>query len=140
MTANRTKINAEAVNRMQIIGLDPGVRAYFKEGGLLCSDRGEGLRRLSGKEKKMVSDFEEKYPGFTSYHVVRSVMEDPDRKPHEMYAVLFVVGNTDEWEADRKNLVEGYPICYAKNIADPEHSELGPIRVSCENGIISRRE
>lgn len=67
--------------------------------------------------------------------IINNKMADGDT----LWSMLYVSDNKEEWEQDRRDLAEGYPIAYVYNANCPGFSELGTIGVKRNiGGTLSR--
>lgn len=65
-------------------------------------------------------------------------------RDYERDNIIYVSPHTEEWERDRKELAEGLPLAYCKNLDDETTSEFGNIQSFVNsrwtrNGRILRR-
>ncbi len=88
-----TEQKAEAVKRMNEIGIASHIIRVFEENGIVSlSEDGEFLHRLDEDEQKMVDDFEKEYPCLV-YHVLKS-----SGNLGFVYTFFIVTQNPNEWE------------------------------------------
>ena len=120
---------AEAVARMQEMGMMPEAIQMYKHGHVLQS---EGRGFLSGilydlKAVSVVSD-----NGGMPYHVIKSFTE-----VGTLYAVLYVSNSEEEWDMERMEN-DGSIFSYVYNATNPSFSEYGYIGVRQANGGLER--
>lgn len=144
----KTRQNAEALERMVLLEFHPNVLYDFKNGVINRSENGGILYWLTDDEKKIVSDFEEKWNA-TVYHAIRNSYVYGD-----MLALLYVSQHDEEWSIDRQDLqnYEEYemrnnpsqhikairPYAYVYNFTCPEFSEIGSIGIVPQYGGLCR--
>ncbi len=129
----RTKQKQEAIERMKMLNLYPNIiKEFDKEGIVNLSENGGFLFWLDSDQQAIVTEFESEYNALV-YHVIRSFTEFG-----EMYALLYVSKNEDEWEYDKDDLKAGYPLAYVKNVSDDFCSEFGSIGVRQQFGGLVR--
>lgn len=51
-------------------------------------------------------------------------------------SLLYVSDTKDEWQSEKSELQEGFPLAYCINLADPEMAEFGGIQIGCSMGGI----
>ena len=130
----------EALQRLQIMNVDESmVISPFKDGCILMSERVNKIfcALLSSIEeddilKAKIQDFEQKYQSLV-YHVQLTHTSFGD-----CYSFFYVSNQKDEWEYDRNDLKEGYPIVYVWNRTNPEFSEFGSIGFKTALGGVLR--
>lgn len=67
--------------------------------------------------------------------IINNKMADGDT----LWSMLYVSDNKEEWEQDRRDLAEGYPIAFVYNATYPAFSNLGTIGVKRNlGGTLSR--
>lgn len=140
----REAMKKEAERRIQMLNLHPNaVQEFIKEDRLNRSDRSSivspfGLCTmgvlfwLNDEEKKRVAQVEKKWDIYV-YHMTHEQFEFG-----ECYDMLYVSRYSDEWEADRMDLKDGFPVVYVCNATDPDLSEFGHIGIKAAGGGIIR--
>lgn len=123
----------EAIERMKMLKLYPNIIKEFKKENIInMSENGGMLYWLKDDERQIVEDFETEY-NTVVYHVIHNYTE-----LGEMYALLYVSDDEEEWEYDRDDLLAGYPLAYVKNVTDNNCSEFGSIGVKMRFGGLIR--
>ena len=123
----------EAIRRMKMLKLHSNALQEFEqEDRLNMSEYGGVLFWLSDKEQAVVEAFEEKWDALV-YHVIHNYTE-----LGEMLTLLYVSNCEEEWEYDRMDLEEGYPLAYVENLDDPFLSEIGSVGVESRIGGLIR--
>lgn len=123
----------EAIQRMSELDFFSPVMKRFKESGKLFQSESSGiLYDLDEKAfeacKKVSED------GNLPFHVVKN-----ETNMGELYSVLFVEKEREEWEMSRKDLLdERIVFAYVYNATNPELSEYEDISVVPANGGIMR--
>lgn len=119
---DREKQMTEAKARIRMLGLlGKPVQEFTRSGKLNRSENAGALYWLDEKEQKMVDDFEKKHDAVV-YHVILSHTGIGD-----MYSMLYVSKDEDEWQEDRAELKEGETLAYVVNTSMPDCSEFGSI-------------
>ena len=116
---------AEAVLRMKMMNIyGPiirdmrGGKVQFYAGPLgggyyLIPEMQEAVKEFEKGGKRLV------------WGVIANKMTDGDT----LWSMLYVSDNREEWEQDRRDLADGYPVAYVYNATCPGFSELGTIGV-----------
>lgn len=129
----KTKQKQEAIERMKMLKLHGNViREFDKEGIVNLSENGGFLFWLDSDQQAIVDDFEKEHNALV-YHVIRSFTEFG-----ELYALLYVSKDEDEWEYDREDIQHGIALAYVKNIDDDFCSEFGSIGIKPQFGGLVR--
>lgn len=140
----REAMKKEAERRIKMLNLHPNaVQEFIEEGRLNRSDRTRivspfgkhmigALFWLNDKEKKMVAQIEKEWDIYV-YHMTHESFEFG-----ECYDLLYVSRYSDEWEADRMDLKDGFPVVYVRNATAPDLSEFGHIGIKAAGGGIIR--
>lgn len=127
-----TKQKQEAFKRLEMISLhEDAKRKFYEENKLSKSERGI-LFELNNDELVLVQKWE-KETGNLVYHVIHDFYEFG-----ECYSFLYVNKYPEEWELDREDLQEGFPLAYVKNVSDNSCSEYGTIGIKSLMGVIFR--
>lgn len=123
----------EAILRMIAMNILPYNIKDFMEFDTVYVSRDFGiLYQLDDEEKAVVKRIEEEYDMLV-YHVIDSVCYG-DR----MLTLFFVSKYTDEWEKDRRQLMQGRQNCYVVNCDYNKFSECGSIGFKAVNGGLVR--
>lgn len=123
----------EAIHRMKMLNLHGNVlREFEQENRLNMSEYGGFLYWLDSDQQAIVDEFEAEWDALV-YHVIHSYTSIG-----EMLTLLYVSNYPEEWEYDRLDLAEGYPLAYAKNLDDPYLSEIGSVGIECRIGGLIR--
>lgn len=131
---NIEEARAEAVNRLKVLKVHKNVlREFEKEGKLNESERFGFLYWLNDEEQAMVKEFEEKHKAVV-YHVIHEYTNIG-----ELYNLLYVSLEDDEWCIDQEDLASGIALVYVINKTMPDCSEFGSIGLKPLNGGIARR-
>lgn len=140
----REAMKKEAERRIKMLNLHPNaVQDFIEEGRLNRSDRTRivspfgkrmigALFWLNDEEKQMVSQIEKEWDIYV-YHMTHESFEFG-----ECYDMLYVSRYSDEREADRMDLQDGFPVVYVCNATDPDLSEFGHIGIKAVGGGIIR--
>lgn len=123
----------EALERMAMLDLYPNIVKEFKKDGIVnMSEHGGMLYWLTDEQKAFVEEFEEKYNALV-YHVIHNYTDIG-----EMFSLLYVSDEKEEWEYDRNDLKQGYACAYVKNLDDDMCSEFGSIGIKPQFGGLTR--
>ena len=123
----------EAIHRMKMLNLHGNVlREFEQEDRLNMSEYGGFLYWLDSDQQAIVDEFEAEWNALV-YHVIHSYTNIG-----EMLTLLYVSNYPEEWEYDRLDLAEGYPLAYVKNLDDPYLSEIGSVGIECRIGGLIR--
>lgn len=129
----KAKQRTEALKRMEMLKLHENVIDDFKEISLLNqSEFGGILYWVEGEMEKKIREWEEK-TGNLVYHVIHDYTEFG-----ELLSLLYVSAYEDEWEMERNDLVDGYPLVYVMNLTDDWCSEYGSIGIRPQWGGVVR--
>ena len=129
----KAKQRTEALKRMELLKLHENVIDDFKEINLLNqSEHGGILYWVEGEMEKKIREWEEK-TGNLVYHVIHDYTEFG-----ELLSLLYVSAYEDEWEMERADLVDGYPLAYVMNLTDDWCSEYGSIGIRPQWGGVVR--
>ena len=129
----KAKQKQEAIARMKLLKLHGNViREFEKEGIVNLSENGGFLYWLNGDQQAFVDDFEKEHSALV-YHVIHNYTEFG-----ELYALLYVSKDEDEWEYDRDDLKAGCALAYVKNTDDDFCSEFGSIGIKPQFGGLIR--
>ncbi len=129
----KTKQKQEAIERMKMLKLsDNIIREFEKEGIINMSENGGFLYWLDSDQQAIVDEFQAEHNTLV-YHVIHSYTEFG-----ELYALLYVSKDEDEWDYDKDDLKNGYALAYVKNVTDDWCSEFGSIGVKPQYGGLVR--
>lgn len=122
----------EAIRRLRKIGVMDEVVENFKNDKLMISESAGILYDLNDRAKAAIEKMKEYSADALPYHLIHSFTEFG-----ELYAVLFVSSNRDDWPSDGPDR-EGYVFSYVYNATDPSFSEYGDIVIQGANGGVVR--
>ncbi len=126
----REKQIKEAVERMKMLNIFPATIREFENEGIVNLSEGPGLLYwLNDEEKELAKKIEERVEGVV-YHAIKQITEFGD-----MYSFLYVSNFEEEWEADRNDISEGFPIAAVVN---GEITDFGSIGIEKMNGGLVR--
>lgn len=131
-TRTMEDVKVEAIKRLEALNVLPNVIKDFKEGVINESERCGILYWLNDQEKEMVKKFEEEHEGIV-YHVIHQ-----QTNIGELYNLLYVNVEDEEWEMDADDLREGRVLAYVINKTYPDNSEFGSIGVKGATGGVVR--
>lgn len=128
----REKQRKEAIRRIEGFKLVDNIKTDFLNGKLSCSEKIVfGLSHVAERatfgmllwltkdEKKLVKDFEEEHDGLV-YHMTKRRTTEGD-----LYTLLYVSKEEDEWELDREAMIECRQVCYTYPAFYPIDAEIG---------------
>lgn len=128
----REKQKAEAIKRMKMMRVVSEAVKQFKDDDKVMVSENGFLYWLDDEQEQIVREFEEEYGGLV-YMVIHNRTEFG-----ELYSMLYVSKNEDEWEYDIDDLKESCALAYVKNIDDDFCSEFGSIAIRNQFGGIIR--
>lgn len=129
----KTRQKQEAIERMKMLKLFPNIiKEFEKEGIINMSENGGYLYWLDSDQQAMVDEFEAKHNALV-YHIIHSYTQFG-----EMYALLYVSDDEDEWGYDKDDIRCGCILAYVKNVTDDMCSEFGSIGVRPQYGGLVR--
>ena len=132
----------EALNRLRILQmkyelLENVITEFEKEDTVYYSEYQNKafpavLYWVTNEEKyvKIIKEVEEQ-KNILVYHVILTPTVNGT-----YLSLLYVSKYQEEWQTDRNDLTEGYPIAYGINLADPQMAEFGGIQISGAMGGI----
>lgn len=127
----KEKMKEEAISRMNILKLHPNVIKEFSNSGKVNLSLNAALYYLNDEQLARVQEFEQKYNALV-YLVIQNHTQFG-----ELLSFLYVSQYTEEWEYDRSDLKECYPLVYVANLTDEICSEFGHIEIRpCVGGVI----
>ncbi len=129
----KTKQKQEAIERMKMLKLsDNIIREFEKEGIINISENGGFLYWLDSDQQAIVDEFQAEHNTLV-YHVIHSYTEFG-----ELYALLYVSDDEDEWGYDKDDIKSGCVLAYVKNVTDDWCSEFGSIGIKPQYGGLVR--
>lgn len=121
---------AESKKRIELLGLEP----RFSD-KLYMSDR-YCIREVKDGEMELIraiNNFEKKYNAYV-YHIIYTRSNFGN-----LYSMLYISNNTEEWKADRKDLQNKECYAYVYNKSDEVCSEIGLIGVEkADTNLLTR--
>ena len=121
------KQKLEASKRIDLLKFHPDVKKSFnrKKRVLYYSEFHGILYWVTNREDLVnaIKDFE-KETGNLVYHAIVSHIDGD-----EHLSLLYVSKYEDEWEMEREDLINGYPIVKVINLTSPDFSEYGSIGI-----------
>ena len=107
----REEKKAEAIKRMEMLKLHENAIKEFRDEDKLNVSEGIGyLYWATEAQMKTVKEFEKSHNAVV-YHLIRSRMDSG-----EHIAYLYVSDYSEEWEMDRVDIEQGYPLAYVQNL------------------------
>ncbi len=129
----KEKQKQEAIERMKMLKLSNNViKEFEKEGVINMSENGGILYWLDSDQQAIVDEFE-KENNAVVYHVIHNFTQFG-----ELYALLYVSDDEDEWTYDREDIKIGCALAYVKNTTDDWCSEFGSIGIKPQYGGLVR--
>lgn len=115
----------EAIQRMKALRIFPETIKQFRMYDIVsCSEPPLGGNYwLSDEQQKVVEEFEAEHNALV-YFIVSSFTEFG-----RLDSLLYVSDYEEEWEMDRADIRDGYPMSYVYNYDVPWFSEFGSIAV-----------
>ncbi len=130
---NKELQKQEAIERMKMLDIYGQAIEEFKDRDVINKSEFNGiLYWLTDKEKQTVKEFEDEFGGIV-YHVIRNNTEFG-----ELYSLLYVSQDDEEWEDDRNDLKNNCTLVYVKNMDDDFSSEFGSIGIRPRFGGVIR--
>ena len=131
----KEKQKAEALKRMKYLKIFPeAIEVFEKEGRVMVSEGGF-LYDANENQKKLISSFEDNFEGLV-YMVTHNVTEIG-----ELYSLLYVSKEEDEWEMDWEDMREGYQVAAVYNMSDYIlQPDIGSIGIQPRFGGLIRTE
>lgn len=119
----------EAIARMKKLDIyAPAITEFEKENLVNKSEHGGILYWLDENEQEMVKEFEEEY-GAMVYHIIHNYTNFG-----ELYSLLYVSKDKDEWDYDNDDLNHNICLAYVKNLDEDAFSEFGSIGIKSQFG------
>lgn len=129
----REEKKAEAIKRMEMLKLhENAIKEFRDEDKLNVSESIGYLYWATEAQMKTVKEFEENHNAVV-YHLIRSRMNG-----EEHIAYLYVSDYSEEWEMDRADIEQGYPLAYVQNLDADWYSEFGSIGIRPNVGGLLR--
>lgn len=132
MITMREKQKAEAVKRLELMGIREDVRRKFEDDGTVMFCNNEQYHPVDEEMAEEIRKFEREHDA-TVFLAVRmfTMIADLD-------ALLFVGQYEEEWESQQNDLKDGYAMSYSINRDLPDYSEMGDIffRVTKDGAIV----
>ena len=123
-TRSIDEVKEEAIKRLKALKVHPKVLKDFEEEGKLNKSELCGiLFWLDDSEKKMVFEFEEEHDAVV-YYVIHQYTNIG-----ELYSLLYVSFDDEEWKLDMADLEAGRALAYVINKTAPDCSEFGSIGI-----------
>lgn len=123
----------EAIARMKKLDIyAPAITEFEKENLVNKSEHGGILYWLDENEQEMVKEFEEEY-GAMVYHIIHNYTNFG-----ELYSLLYVSKDKDEWDYDNDDLNHNICLAYVKNLNEDAFSEFGSIGIKSQFGGLVR--
>lgn len=131
LTSQEKKI--EAIERMKLLKLhENAINDFWTFDKVNVSENGGFLYWLNNKQQMVVNKFESDFNALV-YHALYNIVYGD-----EHLALLYVSNNSDDWEKDREDLQNGFPMAYVKNLSCDICSEFGYIGVESNIGGLRR--
>ena len=127
------KLKEEAVKRMELLKMSRQCINAFKRGEIWESEGIGALYECDNTEKDIIKEFEEENADCLVYHMIHNRFDFG-----ECYTMLYVSSDENEWEQDRIDIMQGYPLAYVKNIDDEYCSEFGCVGIKPNIGGLVR--
>lgn len=129
----KEKIYNECLRRMERLSLSRQCINAFKKGKVWESEGIGALYEINDKEQKIVDEFEKNYEGYKVYHMIHNMTEFG-----ELYSILYVGTDEDEWNMFDEDIVEGITFAYVYNCDEESYSEFGSIGIRKNIGGLIR--
>ena len=126
------EVKIEALKRMGKLKFLESVLKDFRNGTLNESENGGCLYWLNENEKKIVEQFESEHEAVV-YHVIHQYTN-----VGELYSLLYVNYDDEEWAANSEDLGNGEALAYVWNASTPDFSEFGYIGIRPQIGGLVR--
>lgn len=131
----REEQKMEAVKRMKFLKIFPEAIRLFEEKGTVMVSEGGILYEAKEEEKKLTSSFEKEYESLV-YMIIHNHTEFG-----ELYSLLYVCKQEEEWDMDWRDLAEGYSIAAVFNMNSPiPDLDIGSIGIKNRVGGLIRTE
>lgn len=126
MKVTREIKKEEAIKRMKALGLfGPCINAFKKRDEVQLSEMTGGLYEFSDNDElnEQIKEFENRYQSMV-YHVIHTFTNFG-----ELYNLLYVSDEEEEWEMDNRDIPHGLVFSYVWNKDEEMFSEFGTIGV-----------
>ena len=129
----KAKQKQEALERMRMLKFHGNIiKEFDKEGIVNLSENGGFLYWLDSDQQAIVDEFEAEYNAVV-YHVIHNFTEFG-----ELYTLLYVSDEEEEWDYDRDDIKCGCVVAYVKNLTVDWCSEFGSVSVKPSLGGLVR--
>lgn len=126
------EVKEEALKRMRKLKMHKNVLEEFSNGTLNESEGCGCLYWLAKSEKKIVEQFEKDHKAVV-YHVIHQLTNIG-----ELYSLLYVNYDDEEWEMNNEDLDNGETLAYVYNASFPDCPEFGYIGIRPQIGGLVR--
>ena len=134
MTEFKQKQKIEAINRMKKLKIHKNaIKDFEKEDKINFSEWLGALYWADEKLDEILAEFKKDNPGYLPYHAIHT-----QTTFGELYSILYVGTDEDEWKLDNEDLNDGYAMSYVYNCDTPEFSEFGTIAIKPSFGGLVR--
>ena len=130
---NKEERFIEAIERMKLLKLDKECIEAFTKGKVWESEGYGALYEVNQEEQEIIDNFEKNHKEYLVYHMIHDIFEFG-----EVYTLLYVSSDEEEWEQDISDLKDGYHIAYCYNKTYPECSEFGSVAIKSNIGGLVR--
>ena len=130
---NKEERFIEAIKRMKLLKLDNSCIEAFVKGKVWESEGYGALYEVNKKEQALIDNFEKNHPNCLVYHMIHNIFEFG-----ECYSMLYVSGDKEEWEQDKKDIKDGYTFAWVENVDLDWCSEFGSIAIKPSFGGLIR--
>lgn len=124
-------MHAEALLRMDLIGINDEARIKFENKELLCSDNGRFVK-VPDEVQKEIDKYEKEFKNLI-YHVVHG-----DLYGYDVYNCLSVSPYLEDWDFERKLTQRCNPFAYCINLTVSDYCESGTIFLENKDGFLYR--
>lgn len=124
---------AEAVERMKMLKMSKQCIDAFTKGVVWESEGIGALYECNDNEKELIKAFETSHEGCLVYHMIHNMTEFG-----ELYTMLYISPNEEEWAEDREDIKNGYALAYVRNVTDEFCSEFGTVAIKPSIGGLVR--
>lgn len=129
----KEKVFNECIARMELLELSPKCISAFRHGKVWESEGIGALYEVNEEEQAIITEFEKKHEGYKVYHMIHNLTEFG-----ELYSLLYVSTDTEEWKMDRADLQDNYILAYVYNKTSDYCSEFGSIMIRKNIGGLVR--
>lgn len=124
---------AEAIERMKMLKMSKQCIDAFSRGIVWESEGIGALYECNDDEKALIKAFEKSHEGCIVYHMIHNMTEFG-----ELYTMLYVSPNEEEWAEDHEDIKNGYAMAYVRNVTDEFCSEFGTVAIKPSIGGLVR--